>query len=59
MLGAPQQGTSYRERKGTDYIDTLKADTGLSTLEDLRSSMLDRDIWKELVANVRVMLDLD
>ena len=53
VLWAPQQGTSNRGRKRTDYIDTLKADTGLSTLEDLRSSMLDRDIWKEFVADVR------
>jgi hypothetical protein len=43
-LWAPQQGTSNRGRKRTDYIDTLKADTGLSTLEDLKSSMVDRDI---------------
>ena len=53
VLWAPQQGMSNRGRKRTDYIDTLKADTGLSTLEDLRSSMLDRAVWKEFVANVR------
>ena len=53
VLWTPQQGTSNRGRKRTDYIDTLKADTGLSTLEDLSSSMLDRDIWKEYVADVR------
>ena len=53
VLWAPQQGRSNRGRKRTDYIDALKADTGLSTLEDLRSSMLDRDVWKEFVADVR------
>ena len=53
VLWAPQQGASNCGRKRTDYIDTLKTDTGLSTLEDLRSSMLDRDVWKEFVADVR------
>ena len=41
-----------RGRKSIDYIDNLKTDTGLSTVEDLRSSMLDRDLWKEFVNNV-------
>ena len=31
-----------------NYVDVLKKDTALLDKEDIRTSILDRDIWREL-----------
>ena len=53
VLWEPTRGGPNRGRKPTDYIDQLKRDTGLETTKDIRTAMLDRDVWKGFVKVAR------
>ena len=48
VLWEPTQDNANRVRRRLNYIDVLKKDTGLLEKEEIISSMLDRDIWREL-----------
>ena len=48
MLWEPTQGKANRGRRRFNYVDVLKKDTGLLEKEEIKTSMLDRDIWREL-----------
>ena len=47
----PRQGFSWE--KSLSFIDTLKRDTGLISAEELRSCMLDRNIWRKITEQAR------
>ena len=44
----PTQGKANRGRRRLNYVDVFKKDTGLLEKEEIRTSMLDRDIWRDL-----------
>ena len=48
MLWEPTQGKANRGRRRSNYVDVLKKYTGILEKEEIRISMLDRDIWREL-----------
>ena len=48
ILWESTQGKANRGRRRLNYVDVLKKDTGLLDKEEIRTSMLDRDIWREL-----------
>ena len=48
ILWEPTQGKTNRGHRLLNYVDVLKKDTGLLEKEDIRTRMLDRDIWREL-----------
>ena len=55
IVWEPTQGKVNRGRRRLNYVDVLKKDTGLLEKEEVRTSMLDRDIWRELThTDVRV-----
>ena len=45
ILWEPTWGTASSGRRCLSFVDMLKRDTGLASAEELRSCMLDRDIW--------------
>jgi hypothetical protein len=48
ILWEPTQGKATRGRRHT-YVDLLMRDTGYATTEELRTRMLDRKVWREVV----------
>jgi hypothetical protein len=46
------QGKSSTGKKFS-YIDMLKQDTGYASPEELRTGMLDRKVWREIVHQTR------
>ena len=59
ILWVPIQGKANIGRRRLNYVDVLKKDTYLLEKEDIRSSMLDRDIWRELTHTVARVDDED
>ena len=47
ILWEPTQGKANRGRRRLNYVDVFKKDTCLLEKEEIRTSMLDRDIWRE------------
>ena len=55
VLWDPLHGNVRRRgRKRTNFITMLKRDTGLDGIEDLRTAMLDRLVWRGYVHGTRV-----
>ena len=50
----PHGGRGRRGRKRTNYISMLKRDTGLDSIEELRTAMLDRITWRGYIRDARV-----
>ena len=48
ILWEPSQGKASRCRRRISYVDMLKKDCGLHEKEDIRTSMLDRNVWRKL-----------
>ena len=48
IVWEPTQGKDNRGRRRLNYVDVLKNDTGILEKEVIITSMLDRDIWREL-----------
>ena len=53
VLWQPVRGNPNRGRKPTDYIDTIKRDTHLENIDEIRKVMLERNLWKEFVKLAR------
>ena len=53
VLWEPTHGRPSRGRKHLTYIDTIRKDTGLMDVQDIRNVMLDRNSWREVVKNAR------
>ena len=51
ILWQPSQGRPNRRRKRTTYVDNIMKDTNMERVEELRSYMLDRDTWREVLKN--------
>ena len=47
ILWEPTQGTASRGRRRLTFVDQLKRDTDLTSAEELRSCMVDRDSWRK------------
>ena len=47
----PQHGNRGRGRPHLTYIDVLKKDTSLSLVNEIRTVMLERDVWRGVVAD--------
>ena len=48
ILWEPTQGKANKGRRRLNNVDVLKKDTGLLEKEEIRTIILDRDIWQEL-----------
>ena len=48
ILWEPSQGKASRGRRRISYVNMLKKDCGLHEKEEIRTSMLDRDVWRKL-----------
>ena len=46
----PQHGYKRPGRPHLTFLDMLKKDTSLSCVGEIRSAMLDRDVWRGIVA---------
>ncbi|XP_038050883.1 uncharacterized protein LOC119724034 [Patiria miniata] len=46
-------GTASRGRRNISFVDMLKRETSLTTAEELRSCMLDRDMWTKIIGRAR------
>ena len=49
ILWEPSRCKASRGRRRISYVDMLKKDCRLHEKEEIRTSMLDRDIWRKLV----------
>ena len=47
IMWEPSQGKASRGRRRISYVDMLKKDCGLHEKEEIRTSMLDRDVWRK------------
>ena len=54
VLWEPRRGAASRGRKQITYVDNLKKDTSMATTDELRTVMMDRDCWKEIVKSARI-----
>ena len=53
VLWEPSEGRTNRGRKPVDYIDLIKRDTGLDNINEIKTAMLDREVWKRFVYEAR------
>ena len=54
ILWEPTHGTRGRGRPAATFVDTLRRDTGLSSTNEIRALMEDRDQWKTAIRSARV-----
>ena len=54
VLWQPVQGKRKRGRRAVTYIDTLIEDTGLGSINELKTAMLDREGWRRRATFRRV-----
>ena len=48
ILCEPIQGKANRGRRNLNYVDTLRKDTRLIKKKDIRTCMLDINVWRDL-----------
>ena len=53
ILWEPTQGRSNVGRRAITYIDNIKNDTGIEETQELRTAMMDRKYWRQLVSQAR------
>ena len=53
VLWQPARGTTNRGRRHFTFIDNLKKDTGLESVSEIKTAMLDKTTWRELVNSAR------
>ena len=53
VLWEPDRGSKNIGRGAVTYIDNLKQDTGLETVEEIRTAMMDRSGWRKRSEEVR------
>ncbi len=54
VLWQPTEGRASRGRRTADFIDNLKRDTQLENVEEIRTVMKDREMWKKYVSGARM-----
>ena len=50
VLWEPNHGTSKRGGCAKTYVDTLKEDTGCTSVEEIATCMEDRVVWRKIVS---------
>ena len=50
LFWTPQHGYRGRGRPHLTYLDMLKRDTGLNDSQEIRNVMLDRQVWRGVIA---------
>ena len=45
VLWEPTNGISRRDRKTITFVDNLREDIGLDDIHEIKTMMLDRDVW--------------
>ena len=53
VLWEPTQGRTSRGRPKLTYIDNLKSDTGLLDINEIKTAMEDRKLWKDIIKIAR------
>ena len=53
VLWEPSRETANRGRKTVDFVDLIKRDTGLDSINEIKASMCDRNVWKGFVNAAR------
>ena len=48
ILWEPTHGSENRSRRRLTYVDMLRKDNGLTEKQDIRTCMMDRDVWRKL-----------
>ena len=48
IVWEPTQSKANRGRRRLNYVDMLRKDTSLLEKQEIRISMLDRNVWREL-----------
>ena len=54
VLWDPQHDYSKRGRPTTTYLNTLRDDTGIRSCSEIKAVMMDRNLWRGFVHQVRV-----
>ena len=49
VLWEPTRGRRNRGRQLVRYTDVLKQDTGLESMDELKTAMMDRDEWRKCI----------
>ena len=47
VLWEPTNGSARRGRKTITFVDNLREDIGLDDINEIKTMMLDRDVWRE------------
>ena len=53
ILWTPTGGKPSRGRKQLSYIEVLKRDLDIESTDEIKSMVLNRELWKEVVSSVR------
>ena len=53
VLWQPARETTNRGRRHFTFIDNLKKDTGLESVSEIKTAMMDKAKWRELVNSAR------
>ena len=53
VLWQPARGTTNCRRRYFTFIDNLKKDTGLESVSEIKTAMMDKATWRELVSWAR------
>ena len=59
MLWQPTSGTTNRGRRRFTFIDNLKKDTGLESVSEIKTAMMDKATWQELVSSGEFPAEID
>ena len=52
VLWEPTEGKRKRGRRRLTFVDNLLENTGMENVQEMKTIILDRDMWKERVQNV-------
>ena len=47
VLWEPTNGSARRGRKTITFVDNLREDIGLDDINEIKTMMLDRDVWRD------------
>ena len=53
VLWQPTIGSTSRGRKATTFVNTLKRDTYLDSIQEIKTAAMDRRTWNSIVKSVR------
>ena len=53
VLWQPTIGSTSRGKKATTFVNTLKRDTYLDSIQEINTAAMDRRMWNSMVKSVR------